>query len=118
MAVAAKWQRFRRICRFCDKPFGCWRKTQKFRSQKCHALSRPDHQRAAGRLGAAATSQLRIAAVIAEIRAAVPGLTDEAIRLLLVQRRRWWNQGYHTGMKAGRRSGWAEACGERKRRAA
>jgi hypothetical protein len=99
MAVALKYQRFRRICRQCAKPFGCWRKTQKFCSQKCHAISRPDHQ--------------RVLEIVAEIRAAVPGLTDEAIRLLLVQRRRWWNQGYQTGVKAGRRDGWAEALGER-----
>lgn len=120
MAVAKKWQRYRRQCQHCRAMFGCWRATQRYCSRACHAADRPEHQRKAGRAGGVASATQRLARMVAEIRAVWPGIPDEAVRTIWAERRRWWLNGYRVGHRAGRRAGFAEACGEttRRRRAA
>ena len=102
---------YRRKCQLatCGQMHETRRPHQRFCSRRCAAFASP-WRVMCGQRGGVVSARNRHTRALARLRAAFPGLSPAGVVALRADMKR----SYEAGWVAGRRSGWAEACGERR----
>lgn len=111
MAQAEKWQRYRKLCAQCGKPFACYDRRQPTCSPRCAMAHRaPEWRRRFIEKGIEARRRKGYTRLVRLLREM--GLTDAQVAVVHHEWRRRYVAGYKAGSDRGYRRGWSAACGE------